>query len=494
MKQCPQCGASFSAEAAFCVHDGTRLTETRGAEDPLIGKVIDGRYRIEKVIGKGGAGSVYEARHLLLPRKVALKFLLRARKADPDLVARFQQEVKAIVAVDHENIVGIYEVGHDKDAGYYVAMDRLEGVDLGTRIDEGERLDIQEVFAIAIGVCDALDAVHQHGIVHRDVKAPNIFLARDRKRPVGFVPKLLDFGIAKVVGRSAGLPGLDVTGDSRVVGTPTTMSPEQATGQKLDGRSDLYSAGVVLYEMLTRELPFTSADMRQMLLMHVNDPPVPPSRRIEGKWIPGELEQLVLSMLAKRPEDRPQRGREVVEALRRIRGRVYSAWASHHVTSTVDMQHPALHASNRVLNAVATHTGAPGALSERRRKLRPEGPPRVLVIDDEQPILELVQLVLERDRYRCFTVEGGEAAIAWLAENPLPDALIVDLMMPDIDGADCIRGARMMGFRGPAILFTTVEAANLHDAMRGDPGVIVCDKTRDLHRLSEVLAGAGVAH
>ena len=247
--------------------------------------------------------------------------------------------------------------------------------------------------AVAMDLMTALDAAHRRGIVHRDIKPSNIFLATDADQAVGFSARLLDFGVSKVFApEAARLPALEVTEETFVVGTPMTMSPEQARGQDVDARSDLYSAGVVLYEMLSDRLPFDAATGAELMLAHCREVPQAPSRHYEAHWVPPEL----------------------------------------------------------------------------------------------------VELVLQRANYTCETCARSREALERLGQKPHPAALIVDLMMPDLDGIAIIAGARRAGFKGPILLFTSVQSKSLQADVAADPTVTLCDKVDDLHRLAALLTKAGV--
>ncbi len=474
MKTCPRCKLQYESDAEFCRDDGAQLLHD--IDDTLVGTVLDARYRIESVIGEGGCGTVYLGQHTRLPRKVALKILNEGDRARPEEVARFRQEVAAIVTAAHPNIVGIYELGEHAELGVYVAMEYLEGLDLRDRLDLEGPLDVHEFLAISGDLMRALDVAHRKGIVHRDIKASNIFLARDSEGPVGFTVRLLNFGIAKVFApEAARLPALDVTKETFVVGTPMTMSPEQARGLDVDARTDLYSAGVVIYEMLSGELPFDADNSGELMLKHCNDPPPPLVGHPRSAWVPPELDELVLSLLAKLPQDRPLSARHVDEELRSLRPLLLDAWVGAHYRPGADTGNDRL---------------------RRRPTTRPEGAgvgsEQVLVVDDEPAILDLVRLVLERAGYSCATVGRGREAASMLSGDVRPEALIVDLMMPDMDGIQLIDHAREVGYAGPILLFTTVRSEVLRADLEADETVILCDKTQTLPQLAELLQGFGV--
>ena len=228
----------------------------------LIGKVLDRKYRIVRVIGVGGMGTVYEAEHIVISRHVALKVLSPEFVGRPETVERFFREAKAASSIGHPNIIDIYDVGREDDDTVYIVMELLKGMNLADCIDCEKRLAPTASAAIAAQVLSALRAAHEKGIVHRDLKADNVFLAvdsRDRQEV-----KLLDFGIAKV--GKTGTHGLGLTRDGDVVGTPYYLSPEQARGLRdVDARIDIWGVGVILYEMMTGELPYTGENYNEVL-------------------------------------------------------------------------------------------------------------------------------------------------------------------------------------------------------------------------------------
>lgn len=485
MMSCPTCGAIFPEDARFCAADGSGLVPA-SQSDPLIGRVVDDRYRIVSTIGEGGFGAVYHARHLRIPRDVALKVLWPGGGRAPDHLKRFEYEVQAVVAIDHPNIVRIFDCGHDAEVGAWVAMERLDGVDLGARIRTGPDLNLFEIQGILKAVCEALDAVHRIGLVHRDVKPSNIFLVNDAKRPLGFSVRLLDFGIATAFAQGGPLIGLpapppDVSGE-RVLGTPAIMSPEQIEGRPVDRRADVYALGVVLFNMLTRANLFVGVSAQDVLIQHLMEPPRAPSSEPVGAWVPPELDQLVVRMLAKDASDRPADTQAVLRALERIKPAIDGAWARAHLGES--------HAP------VGLATGPQAPQDQGEETLVDErrfgAPPRVLVVDDEPAIIELISLILRRVGYDVVSAQGGRPAIEMLRHHADYDAVIVDMMMPDIDGIQCIAQARALGYDGPVVVCTTLTRADLGARLAGLSGVSYVDKTRELHRLPELLTDVGV--
>jgi serine/threonine-protein kinase len=295
VKQCPTCGQRFSRDAGFCPFDGVRLEASMldPLGDPLIGAVIDGRYQVVELLGEGGTGRVYQVRHAALSRLFAMKILRRDLARDEELAARFIQEAKATASIRHPNVVEITDFGRMADGVPYLVMELLEGRTLGQIIESEGPLPASRAVPILRQVAGALAAAHESGIVHRDLKPDNVFLVG----AAGDV-RVVDFGAAKVVGASR------VTRDGIVFGTPHYMSPEQASGQPVDHRADIYSLGVIMYEMFTGRVPFQADTYMGVLTQHMFVQPVPPSQVTAAAGELGALEEITLVCLSKKPEDR----------------------------------------------------------------------------------------------------------------------------------------------------------------------------------------------
>lgn len=278
-----------------------------GAVD-LIGRQL-GNYRIVSCLGVGGMGAVYLAEHLVIGRKAAIKVLHERTGADDETVSQFFDEARAANKVHHRGIVDIYDCGHDEEIGPYLVMEYLEGESLGELLRREGYIAIPEAAHIIVGVADVLQAVHDQGIVHRDLKPDNIFLASD-----GHI-EVLDFGVAQLARVSAS----DTAPAGRVKGTPHYMSPEQCTGASgVDHRTDIYALGVIVYEMLTGLPPFDNRDPRKILMMHLSEPPPPPSA--VNPIIPPSAEHVILRSLAKQPDQRFVSVWELASELARVAG------------------------------------------------------------------------------------------------------------------------------------------------------------------------------
>lgn len=269
-----------------------------------------GRYRLVRQLGTGAMGEVYLAEHVLLRRPCAVKIIRPDRADGEKLVARFTREVQATAALTHPNTVEIYDYGRAKDGTFYYAMEYLPGLNLDEMVEKYGPLPPARVVYLLRQVCGALHEAHQAGLIHRDIKPANILVCS--RGGVHDIVKLLDFGLVRTVQANPGEGKL--TQDGAIAGTPEYMSPEQAQGQlQLDGRSDIYSVGVVAYFLLTGRPPFERPNVLQMLFAHVHDP-VPPLGNGNGA-VPAELERVVMRCLAKGREERFQAVRDVEGAL-----------------------------------------------------------------------------------------------------------------------------------------------------------------------------------
>ncbi len=275
------------------------------AADPLLGTTL-GSFRLVKRIGQGGMGTVYLGEQTLIGSRVAVKVLHEHLASDPSLVARFYAEARAVNLIVHPNIVNIFDMNVVPPRRFYLVMEYLEGESLSSAAPGRMRAEV--ALPLLIQVCHALSAAHRHGVLHRDLKPENVFLCR-REGPVPFV-KILDFGIAKLFGGEL-QEGQTTAGF--IVGTPEYMAPEQATGETLDGRADLYALGVIAYRLATGRLPFSGGGLTGVLLAHRDQAPRSP--RELAPDIPPGWSNAILRALAKRPEHRFQSADEFRLAL-----------------------------------------------------------------------------------------------------------------------------------------------------------------------------------
>jgi eukaryotic-like serine/threonine-protein kinase len=281
------------------------------ATDPYIGRVIAERYEVERLLGVGSMGLVYRCRHTVLGKTVALKIIRQDLAQDDETIGRFVTEAKAASAIGSEHIVEVFDFGKLPDGATYLVMEYLEGLTLGEALDAEGGLALEDAIGIATRVAAALSAAHAAGVVHRDLKPDNVFLVRAEE---GWFVKVLDFGIAKVMHSSQKL-----TAVGSVIGTPHYMSPEQATGVRTDERTDIYSLGVILYEMACGKVPFDAESPLAVISMQVTDEAVPLRKRMpQGRTLPQGFEAVVTKCLAKDPVERFASMDDVRAALERI--------------------------------------------------------------------------------------------------------------------------------------------------------------------------------
>jgi serine/threonine-protein kinase len=294
---CAQCGSDNDDDLAACFTCGQPLTQS-----VRLGQVIASRYEIRSRLGRGGMGAVYRAYDRVLEEDVALK-VLREDAAHGDAPRRFRTEIKLARRVIHRNVSRIFEYG-EEHGRRFISMELVEGTDLRHAIARQGRLPPDRAFSIAIQVAEGLEAIHQVGIIHRDLKASNIML--DASGTV----RLMDFGIAKHVDQGA----TAATASGDILGTPAYMSPEQARGEKLDFRSDIYSLGVVTYELFTGRVPFEAEAPVALIMKHIHDPPPLDGPRAQG--LPRALVPVLAKALAKSRDERFQSVGEMLQALR----------------------------------------------------------------------------------------------------------------------------------------------------------------------------------
>ncbi|WP_437757545.1 protein kinase domain-containing protein [Sorangium sp. So ce1389] len=285
-----------------------------GAKDPYIGTTFDHRYKIERLLGEGGMGYVYLARHKVIDKRVAVKVLRAELARDREIFERFVQEARAASSIGNPHIVDISDFGDLPDGSTYFVMEYLEGVSLAQLIDSPNELPMDRICHIALQLSAGLAAAHEAGIIHRDLKPDNVFVVARGSDP-NFV-KILDFGIAKVSTSTT----TKLTRAGAVFGTPHYMSPEQAAGAPIDHRTDIYSLGVMLYELVSRQLPFNADNFMGILTQHMYKAPVPIRALVGGPDCPPGLEAVILKCLSKKPESRYQTMGDLHADLERVKG------------------------------------------------------------------------------------------------------------------------------------------------------------------------------
>ena len=308
--KCEACQHENIDGARFCAHCGALMpTPSEAGADPMIGQLIGGRYRITGVLGEGGMGIVYVGEQQMgsTVRKVAIKTLHAHLSKDPSVLARFHRECGTVAQLEHPNTIKFYDFGSTADGTLYIAMEFVAGHSLADVLTHGP-LPPDRVIKIMRQVCGALDEAHMQGIIHRDLKPDNLVLT-DRAGETDFV-KVLDFGIAARTESADAQKEQKLTQQGMVLGTPPYMSPEQFTGKALDSRSDIYSLGVMTYEMLAGRLPFDADTPWQWATQHMSVQPIPFEVSAPAKNIPDGMRKAILRALSKNKEDRQTTARE----------------------------------------------------------------------------------------------------------------------------------------------------------------------------------------
>jgi serine/threonine-protein kinase len=323
-------------------HPRSSIDVVESAPDPTVGRTIAGKFAVLRKLGAGAMGVVYLARQLALDKVVAIKVLHRELAVDKAFTERFRREARAASRLDHPNSIRVFDFGEEPDGLLYLAMEFVEGRDLFSVLAERGRLPAAAIVDLLCQVLAALAVAHDLGVLHRDLKPENIMIVRgkgDDGQPMDVV-KVCDFGIAKIVEPSADPSEEGArrhTTRGMVVGTPAYMSPEQARGATLDGRSDLYSVGVILYELLSGQVPFDGASPLDIVVRHISEVPSPPSSHALG--VDPQLEAICMKALAKAPGDRFQDAREMRMVLRSALG-LPPAASERNVTGLLPLSEP----------------------------------------------------------------------------------------------------------------------------------------------------------
>ena len=307
MKACPKCGAEYPDATTLCPSDGVALEKT---DDSLLGQVLAGKYRIDERLSEGGMGTVYRGTHVLMDKTVAVKVLRASLAADEKIVARFSREARAASKILHPHALSVTDFGEDEKGTVFLVMEFLSGQTLKELIRREGPMPLPRVVEIMRQVGGALDEAHSQGVVHRDLKSDNIMLLGT---PGADYAKVLDFGIAKIKEPDGEYdPGL--TSPDLVIGTPQYMSPEQCSqSPDIDSRSDIYSLGVILYEMFVGHVPFTGESPTAIMLKHLQHPA--PSVLDERPDLPPAVANVIQKALQKRPDSRYRSIGELVEDL-----------------------------------------------------------------------------------------------------------------------------------------------------------------------------------
>ncbi len=302
--RCIECGKGNPPEAKFCGKCGTAIAPAMLKP----GDVIADRYRVVAPIGRGAMGAVYRAEHLQISKVVAIKLLHRELQQNPENVARFHREAESASSLNHPNTVHVFDFGRTKSGSLYLVMEYVDGQDLGKVLDKDGPLPFGRVAYLCAQVAGSVADAHAAGIVHRDLKPENIVITEGRD---GETAKVLDFGLAKLFEGSA---EVQLTSSGTIVGTPYYMSPEQIQGHELDGRSDVYAMGAIMYECVVGKPPFEAPNPVGVLTQHLSEEPVPPSTR-SPLSVPVEADEIILRCLQKDAEQRYQSAEDLRQVL-----------------------------------------------------------------------------------------------------------------------------------------------------------------------------------
>jgi serine/threonine-protein kinase len=316
LKICPQCGSEYELDQRFCPKDGSTLKLQDGTGE-IVGSIIADRYHVLRKLGEGGMGTVYLAEHVKMGRKSAVKVMNPALVHDADAISRFNREASNASKINHPHVAAVYDFGETPEGVIYLAMEYIEGPALTKVIEDQGALPPLRAAEIARQVADALTVAHDMGIVHRDLKPDNIMLTKNRDG-TDFA-KVVDFGIAKIANNEA----QRVTKTGLVIGTPDYMSPEQLAGDKLDGRSDTYSLGIVAFNMLTGKLPFPGDTLQESMIMRLTERPKQLMEMKEDVAWPQQVQAVLDRALERTAEDRyktaAEFGRELYTAIKGMR-------------------------------------------------------------------------------------------------------------------------------------------------------------------------------
>jgi hypothetical protein len=397
LKVCPQCGTEYPANARFCEIDGTALRSAGGEQQDMVGSIVADRYHIMKKLGEGGMGQVYLAEHVKMGRKSALKVMHPGMVKDVDAISRFNREAANASRISHPNVAAVYDFGETSDGIIYLAMEFVDGPPLTKVIEQAGCLPAKRAAEIVRQTGEALAVAHDMAIVHRDLKPDNIMVAKTREGRD--LVKVVDFGIAKAAGSEA----QKVTKTGLVVGTPEYMSPEQLAGDKLDGRSDIYSLGLVAFNMLTGKLPFPSDSAQESMIMRLTDRPKPLAEmRPEVSW-PADVQAVMDKALERDVSSRYQTASEFARDLQRAIDRMPETVAAE--LGTQMMQVPATRVAAQEPAAPATVV-SPGVAGGA-----PTGPGSTVAVPTPIVSAPVTQVAAQSGKKRMLLLVGPPLAL-----------------------------------------------------------------------------------
>ena len=414
-RMCVRCRQLVESTCVVCPADGQRTLLVSPSNDPLVGRSIGGRFTLLGLLGEGGMGVVYRALQHSMEREVAIKLLHRSYADNPEAIERFMREARGASRLAHSNIITLFDFGLSGDGELYLVMELLRGRALASILNDEGRLTPERAVHLGVQVCDALEAAHNEGVIHRDLKPENVFvLAEGSGR--GELVKVIDFGIAKVTDAD---PYTTPGGTGLIVGSPGYMSPEQVMGRDVDGRSDLYALGIVLYEMLAGRVPFPYDEPVDCLHAQVHHDP-PPLRDLRPE-VPEALAATIHEALAKQPRDRPANGTALRDRLLASLGQPRSAaWSGRDVGMCV--------ARTNIVRGPTSFIGRVADLDALRR-LFDSGCRLVMVLGPGG--MGKTRLAMHLAREMCEAA-SGEALRggAWLCD--LTDSFTLDLVVQEL--------------------------------------------------------------
>ncbi len=365
MKICPVCSTEYADDVKFCPNDGQTLRSAAKVTD-LVGQVVADRYHVVKKLGEGGMGQVYLAEHVKMGRRSAIKVMNPSMVHDPDAVARFNREASNASRITHPNVCAIYDFGETPDGLIYLAMEFIEGEPLTDLLEREGALSVGRATGIFLQTAEALQAAHDLGIVHRDLKPDNIMLSR--RKGGGDTVKVVDFGIAKAVGGDEA--GQKVTKTGLVVGTPEFMSPEQLSGDTLDGRSDLYSLALVFYRMLSGKLPFEATTVQETMIKRLTDEPTKLAEARPDLSFPAGLQPVLDTALARTPMERYQTVAKFAADIAAVTGRPVTS-AVPQTDARTQILDPTAGGATQRISAKRPPPTAPSPVATKKRPLVP---------------------------------------------------------------------------------------------------------------------------